>query len=237
MLVREVGKNGFEVLLKSEPMQQVAQSCNYNAVEDLLAALGYGEVTLKQVTNRLRDAVKAREAEAMLEEALEFIPPAAPVGESDKNAPIYGVEGLMHRLAGCCNPLPGEGIVGVVTRGRGISIHRQGCANLSDVEGDRIVPVSWNTCHRHNGRPSTYPIRIQIEAIDRVGVLKDILSRLTDNRINVRDARVRTHAGCPAIIDLCIDVRDIAQLDRTFVQIRQMSDILHLRRLSQVGTA
>ena len=127
--------------------------------------------------------------------------------------------------------------MGVVTRGRGISIHRQGCGNLSDVEGDRIVPVSWNTCRQEKGRPCTYPIRMQIEALDRVGVLKDILSRLTDNNINVRDARVRTNVGYPAVIDLCIDVRDIQQLDRTFAQIRQMSDILHLRRLSQVETA
>ena len=233
MLEKELGKNGFEALLKSEPMQAVAERCNYHSVEDLLAAMGYGEVTLNQVVNRLRDAIKTRQP---IEKAPEE-PIVQPLREKstlpERQSPIAGIEGLLYHIAGCCNPVPGEPIIGVVTRSsRGISIHRHGCTNVENVEGDRLVPVSWNA-NSTNGRPPTYPIDIQIEAIDRVGVLNDILSRLKDNHINVHSARVKTTTGKPAIIDLGIGIRDLGQLEHTFTQIRQMSDVLNMRRVSR----
>jgi GTP diphosphokinase / guanosine-3',5'-bis(diphosphate) 3'-diphosphatase len=88
------------------------------------------------------------------------------------------------------------------------------------VLGDRLVPVSWNP-HITDGRPATYPVNIQIEAIDRLGLLKDILSHLMDQKINVRNANVKTSVDRPAIIDLCIDIRDKVQLDRAFSQVKK----------------
>ncbi|MBW4472026.1 MAG: bifunctional (p)ppGpp synthetase/guanosine-3',5'-bis(diphosphate) 3'-pyrophosphohydrolase [Stenomitos rutilans HA7619-LM2] len=247
MLERELGKNGFEALLKSEPMQATAERCNYHSVEDLLAALGYGEVTLNLTLNRLREAVKAQQPLAKLSDSLDSLSvasqelPLLPIGpkllplQPSSKAPIIGVEGLLHHIAGCCTPVPGEAIIGVVTRSsRGISIHRQGCPNVEPIPGDRLVPVSWNTADQDLGRPQTYPVDIQIQVIDRVGVLKDILSRLTDNNINIRNAQVKTFPAQTAVIDLGIDIRDHEQLERTFSQIRKLSDVLNLRRLSQV---
>jgi GTP pyrophosphokinase len=95
--------------------------------------------------------------------------------------------------------------------------------------------VSWNP-HSDEGRPQTYPVDIQIEVIDRVGILKDILSRLTDNNINVRNAQVKTFPNQTAVIDLGIDIRDHDQLEKTFSQIKKLSDVLNLRRLSQTDT-
>lgn len=242
LLEKELGKkSGFEALLKSEAMQAVAERCNYHSVEDLLAALGYGEVTLNLVLNRWREVVKAQQPIATTAEV-----PAMPTTSSrvkseatlpscrSSESPIAGVEGLLYYLAGCCSPIPGEAIIGVVTRSsRGISIHRQGCQNVENVEGDRLVPVSWNPTNTQRGRPQTYQINIQIEAIDRVGLLKDILSRLSDQGINVRNAQVKTFDGNPAVIDLGIDIRDRDQLEHVFIQIKKMSDILNLRRLGQ----
>ncbi len=237
LLEKELGKKGFEALLKSEPMQAATERCNYHSVDDLLAALGYGEVTLNLVVKRLRDAVKAQqpiEAEPP-EPSIPQLPTSkAPSTGGPKSEPIAGVEGLLHHLAGCCNPIPGEPIIGVVTRTRGISIHRQGCTNLENIPGERVIPVSWNPTDSSNGRPQTYPVNIQIEVIDRVGVFKDILSRLSDQNINVRNAQVRTQEGRPALIDLCIDILDHQQLERSFTQIKKMSDVLNLRRVSQV---
>lgn len=241
LLEKELGKRGFEALLKSEPMQAAAERCNYHSVEDLLAALGYGELTLNLVVKRLREAVKARQPlETEPQEPLVPQPPVAKphaTGGAKKVEPIAGVEGLLHHLAGCCNPIPGEAIIGVVTRTRGISIHRQGCLNVESVPGERVIPVSWNPTDVAHGRPQTYPVNIQIEVIDRVGVFKDILSRLSDQNINVRNAQVRTQEGRPAIIDLCIDICDHQQLERSFCQIKKMSDILNIRRVSQVEEA
>jgi GTP pyrophosphokinase len=228
LLEKELGKNGLEALLKSEPMQTVAQRCNYATVEDLLAALGYGEVTQKQVVNRLRDTVKDRqEPEPLL--------PSTPnkPNTTDSDFPILGIEGLLHHLAGCCNPIPGEPIIGVVTRNSGISIHRQGCTNVEHMDGNRLLPVSWNL-NADRGQQRAYSVNVQLEVLDRVGVLKDVLSRLSDNKINVRSAKVLTHYAKPATIDLSIDVNDKQQLERCFSQIKQMSDVLNIRRLSQM---
>lgn len=234
LLEKELGKTGFDALLKSERMQSTAKQCNYQGVDDLLAGLGYGEITLKQVVNRLRETVKTQQAEADVSlSPASGERPAPPVASSSKS-PIAGVEGLMYYIAGCCNPIPGESIIGVVTRGaRGISIHRQGCPNVGNVEGDRLIPVSWNPVDQQ-GRCQTYPVNVQIEAIDRVGVLKDILSRLSDQNINVGNARVRTSLGKPALISLCLDIRDCKQLEQSMQQIKNMSDILTIRRVSEV---
>jgi GTP diphosphokinase / guanosine-3',5'-bis(diphosphate) 3'-diphosphatase len=228
-LERELGKSGLEALLKSEPMLAVAQKCNYITVEDLLAGLGYGEITQQMVVNRLREIVRDREAPTP-----ELPPTTAPKQYTPAHSdfPILGIEGLVHHLAGCCNPIPGEPIIGLVTRINGISIHRQGCVNIEQMDGNRLLPVSWNT-QVTKEKPRTYPVSVQVEVLDRVGVLKDVLSRLTDNRINVRSANVITHYAKPAIIDLSIEVSDKIQLERCFAQIKQMSDVLNIRRITQ----
>ncbi len=237
LLEKELGKKGFEALLKSPPMQTVAERCNYHQVEDLLAALGYGEVTLNVVVNRLREVVKASqplEADPKVSALLTTPPAKLPTPSSGKNEPIAGVEGLLHHIAGCCTPIPGEPIIGIVTRQRGITIHRQGCSNVETVAGERVIPVSWNPTDSDNGRPQTYPVKIQMEVIDRVGVFKDILTRLSDQNINVRNAQVKTQEGRPALIDLCIDIRDHQQLESSFCKLRKMTDVLNMRRVSHV---
>ncbi|MFM2429947.1 MAG: hypothetical protein RLZZ511_1160 [Cyanobacteriota bacterium] len=241
MLEKAMGKSGFEALLKSQPMQVAAERCNYSTVDDLLAALGYGEVTLNHTINRIRDAVKAGQAQDVsLLTAQEEVQLLSQVNRSSTptlpatKAPIVGVEGLLHQVAKCCNPLPGESIIGAVSRGgRGIIIHRQGCPNIEQVEGSRLIPVTWNP-NDASTRKQTYPIAVQIEVIDRVGILKDVLSRLTDQNVNVRNAQVRTFPDQTAIIDLCIDVCDHRQLEKVFIQVRKLADVLNLKRVSQL---
>lgn len=232
LLEKEMGKNGFENVLKSAPMQAVAERCNYQSVEDLIAALGYGEVTLNLVLNRWRDLVKSQETNVIplpipASSPKREAPPSSKISDS----PILGVEGLMYHLAGCCTPIPGEKIIGVVTRGRGITIHRQGCSNQEQVDGERLIPLTWNLNMETTGRQQTYPVNVQIEALDRVGVLKDILSKLTDQCINVRHASVKTATNQPALIDLGMEIRDTAQLEHVFTQIKKLSDILNIRRV------
>jgi RelA/SpoT family (p)ppGpp synthetase len=234
LLEKELGKSGLESLLKSAPMQTVAERCNYQSVEDLLAGLGYGEVTLNLVVNRLRETtVKTQQTEVTLSSSPYIASPGQPTEKGSKS-PIAGIEGLLYHIAGCCHPLPGEPIIGIVTRGaKGISIHRQGCPNVGHVEGERLIPVRWNPL---NGSAQTYPVDIMIEAIDRVGVLKDILSRLSDHNINVRNAGVKTSFGKPALISLQIDIRDHEQLNSILAKIKNMTDIIDLRRVNAVET-
>jgi len=237
MLERELGREGFDALLKGENLARVARRCNLQTTDDLLASLGFGGVTLQQVLNRLREEIRlATEAaspvlsneQVAAEAALAgrvAAPAVAPVG-----SPILGLEGLEYRLGGCCCPLPGEGIVGTVALGNhGITIHRQDCANVAAMPADRRLPVRWNPSPE--GQPRRYPVRLRIEVLDRVGVLKDILTRLSDHRINVRDAHVRTSAGKPARIELQVELLNASQLADTTNQIRSMADVLSICRL------
>jgi (p)ppGpp synthase/HD superfamily hydrolase len=138
------------------------------------------------------------------------------------------LEGLDYRLGGCCTPLPGELIVGSVALGNhGITIHRQDCGNVAQVPVERRLPVRWNPSV---AQPRRYPVQLRIEVLDRVGVLKDILTRLSDHRINVSDARVRTNPGKPARIDLRVELESASQLTATIHQIRSMADVLDIAR-------
>jgi GTP diphosphokinase / guanosine-3',5'-bis(diphosphate) 3'-diphosphatase len=236
LLERELGRDGFEALLSGEAMAKVARRCNLVGTEDLLAALGFGGVTLHQVVNRLREEIRlATEAAApaLTNEQVAAAVVAGrvetPVPTPASGSPILGVEGLEYRLGGCCGPLPGEAIVGAVALGNhGITIHRQDCGNVAQVPVERRLPVRWNPVGEAQQR--RYPVRLRIEVLDRVGVLKDILTRLADHRINVSDARVRTTAGKPATIDLKVEFVSAAQMCTTMDQIRSMADVLDLCR-------
>ncbi len=245
MLEKVMGRDGLDSLLKSAPAQAAAQRSNYPCVEDMLAALGYGEITLNAVVNRLQEATKELQpVEEVNDELLvEQINNEGAVrtrwgGDTSGTASgssIMGVEGLLHHIAGCCNPLPGEPIIGAVSMGaRGIAIHRQGCPNVASVPGDRLIPVCWNSTQAATGRPQTYPVMLKLEVIDRVGVLKDILSHLSDLKINVYRATVTTFPDQIAEIDLGIDVKDHFHFDRTVKKLRNMTDVLKLKRLSQM---
>ena len=240
MLERELGRDGFDALLNGEAMAKVARRCNLVATEDLLAALGFGGVTLHQVLNRLREELRLASAESQPElsneevarkvEAQASAAPPVPAATHGEASPILGLEGLEYRMGGCCSPLPGEAIVGTVALGNhGITIHRQDCSNLGSVPAERRLPVQWNPTAAE-GMPRRYPVQLRIEVLDRVGVLKDILTRLSDHRINVSDARVRTNPGKPARIDLRVELQSAHQLRDTMDQIRSMADVLDIAR-------
>jgi RelA/SpoT family (p)ppGpp synthetase len=234
MLERELGRDGLETLLSGEAMARVARRCNLSSSEDLLASLGFGGVTLHQVTNRLREEMRLQEAAAAPvvsneQLAKNLSDQAEALNADPSGSPILGVEGLEYRLGGCCFPLPGEAILGSVALGNhGITIHRQDCNNLAQTPVERRLPVRWNPVASEHRR--SYPTQLRIEVLDRVGILKDILTRLSDSRINVSDARVRTSYAKPARIDLCIELSSASQLQTTMDQIRSMADVLDLCR-------
>ncbi|MBM5815212.1 MAG: bifunctional (p)ppGpp synthetase/guanosine-3',5'-bis(diphosphate) 3'-pyrophosphohydrolase [Cyanobacteria bacterium K_Offshore_surface_m2_239] len=236
LLERELGREGFDALLRGEAMVRVARRCNLLSTEDLLASLGFGGVTLQQVVNRLREEIRLAAAAATPqptnEEVAASVVAAHTTGPSAQHSgsPILGLEGLEYRMGGCCSPLPGAAIVGTVALGNhGITIHRQDCGNLAHVPAERRLPVRWNPAMAEEHR-RRYPVQLRIEVLDRVGVLKDILTRLSDHRINVSDARVRTTAGKPARIDLRVELGDDDQLRDTVDQIRSMADVLDIAR-------
>lgn len=236
LLERELGRDGFDLLLNGDTMVRVAQRCNVVTTEDLLASLGFGAVTLQQVLNRFREEIRlqAQEEEEPLsnEEVARALVAPKDAAQSQRSGAgaILGIEGLDYRLGGCCSPLPGEAIVGTVALGNhGITIHRQDCTNVESIPRERRLPVRWNP--KPDGDRQNFPVQLRIEAIDRVGILKDILMRLSDGGINVSDARVKTAVGRPACIDLRVELQGADQLTRTLAQIRSMADVIGIARI------
>ena len=230
LLERELGKTGLDALLKSDRMQRIAERLNYSSTEDMLAGLGFGETGIASVVNKLRETTKTPSPEQAPLPTFKTSP--TPIEGKGSQAPIHGVEGMLHYIAGCCRPLPGDDIIGIVTRkGRGIAIHQHDCPNVmkvAETDSDRLLPVCWNESTL-NSRNRTYPVKLQLEVVDRVGVLRDILSRLSDLHINVSNAQVETSPKKPAIIHLLIDVCHKNQLQSIVNQLRQLQDVLGLK--------
>ena len=237
LLEKEIGKNGFESLMSSESMNKVAQRCNLKSTEDVLSSLGYGGLTLHQVLNRLREEIKiqSEDKENISDEDIaQNIKEQTKITKFQtrliKKSPISGIEGLDYRFGKCCSPLPGEDIVGAVSLGNhGITIHRRDCENINSIPIERRLPVGWNEYEKQEN--NKFPIQLRIEAIDRVGILKDILMRLSDKGINVSDANVKTALGKPAIINLCVELENYNQLNRTIDQIKSMADVIEIARV------
>ncbi len=237
LLEKEIGRNGFESLISSDAMKKVAHRCNLKSTEDLLASLGFGGLTLHQVLNRLREEIKIQTEEIKNESNAELAKSLtnknnsiASKSNATNKSPITGVEGLDYRIGKCCSPLPGEEIIGTVSLGNhGITIHRRDCENVLPIPIERRLPVAWN--QENKVLEDKFPIQLRIEVIDRVGVLKDILMRLSDKGINVSDANVKTAFGKPAIINLCVGLESYSQLHKTIDQIKSMTDVLDIARV------
>ncbi|MEB3827581.1 tetratricopeptide repeat protein [Phormidium sp. CCY1219] len=233
-LQKELGKNGFTSLLESEEMQTVAKQCNYHSVDDLLAALGYGDLSLNSVVNRIREATQIQPTQPNGAETSDpQFPHSGTSGRRNTldSSAIVGIEGMPYRLAGCCNPVPGQPIIGIVTRGgdRAIAIHTQACARAKNVSKEQVMPVEWNK--EHNQKYTTW---IEVEVIDRPGELNKIANILAEDNINIQNLRAldrRSDSGkATALIPLCIEVNDVKQLDRVLSRMKKLESCLSVKR-------
>jgi guanosine-3',5'-bis(diphosphate) 3'-pyrophosphohydrolase len=136
-----------------------------------------------------------------------------------------GLKGLLTTIARCCNPAPGDEIIGYITRGRGATIHRRDCPNsLRMQDSERLVRVSW-------GEPkTTYPVPIRIKAYDRNGLMKDVSTLIADEGINMPSVKVDTHRNL-AVFDLILEVRDIGQLSRVLDRLENLPNVMEAQRI------
>ena len=223
LLEAELTRAGYDELLKSGKLLKVAEEMNYTTVEDLLSAVGYGETNLTRVVNRLdrkeddRDPLLQRFADRKEKE------PARGAGGAKD---IVGLEGMVYQLAKCCNPLPGEGIIGVVTRSRGVMIHRDDCVNLSHANPNRRMDVGWGG----DQKATKHAVKLDVHVIDRVGVLKDILTKIADCNSNISNTKVKIAPDHTAQIEVTLDVENLKQLDKVKDAICQINDVISVRR-------
>ncbi len=204
----------------------IAKLFGYDKVDDFYAALGFGDINTQQVASKVLDMDRKEKDETAPPEDGGF-PAAIPV--SSEGVTVLGVADLLSRTAMCCNPIPGQEIVGYVTRGRGVTIHRATCPNVAHMikkDPARIVEVSWGQAAER-----THPVHIRVEAYDRSGLLRDIANLVASERINMLDARATTGIkGHLAEVEATLQIKDAEQLSRILARIERLPNVTEVRR-------
>ena len=207
--------------LKEEALEELAHRMSYTAAEDLYAAVGYGDLAAETVLRRLRGEPPKTSGKRAS--------PRKDQGRLRLAISIGGVTDVMFRLSRCCAPVPGDPIVGFVTRGRGVAVHREKCANIAHSaqrDPGRVTPLEWTL-----GAEAYFPVAVQVDALDRVGLLSDITSIISGTDTNILQAQVKT-GGNPrtARVTLTLEVKSLDHLSGLMDRVGALSDVLRVER-------
>jgi GTP pyrophosphokinase len=187
-------------------------------VDDFFAAIGYGAVSAQQVVTRMD----------VVDDANQVVLPqvAPPIPARTDGVRVKGVGDLMIRFARCCHPIPGDPIIGYITRGRGVTIHLPTCPTVvNEKDIGRLIDVEWE-----GSLQQTYPIAIRIEAYDRPGLLSEITNVIAENKVNITAANVRANSDHTATLQATLQVASVAQLAKVLARIEQVKDVHTVQR-------
>lgn len=214
-LEHELTKAVFDEYIKSGEFEKVGKSMNYQSSEDLFAAIGYGETTVNKVVNKLKKPVEKKPEDSFHSS-----------NRKGSKKDIIGLEGLMYSFAMCCSPIPGEPIVGVVTRSKGVSVHRADCKTLETIPHERLMDIKWAGVNTNK----TYNTTIRIETAEKLGLLKDVISAVSDNNTNIVNANIKTknHVG---IIEMGLELDNIDTLKKVIACIQSLPDVFSVKRI------
>jgi GTP pyrophosphokinase len=214
--LRRLARTSIEKL-GAERIAEMAEQFKYPTVEDFYAAIGYGAVSAQTVVTRLEIVDDASER---------ILPQVAPPPPRTDGVRVKGVGDLMIRFAKCCHPIPGDPIVGYITRGRGVTVHLPTCPTVvNEREVGRLIEVEWE-----QGAQQTYPIAIRIEAYDRPGLLSEITNVIAENKVNITSANVHANADHTATLLATLQVASVAQLAKVLQRLEQLRDVHQVTR-------
>jgi len=236
-LEREVRKLGLEPgnVLKLESLLAIGKSQNFVGVDDLYAAIGDGVLTPNKVLMRLREELSKEEREKLHLAALQQGEGKKPnpYGKASHGVRVKGVDNVLVRFSRCCNPLPGDSIIGYITRGRGVSIHRADCSNIlghSQEEYERVVEVMWA-----EQIDATYPVDIQIYGKDKPRLVTEVMNTVLDTRTHILGINARVGKDNVTHIQLRVEIRNVEQLKMVMHKIRKVKDITDVERVHSGG--
>jgi GTP diphosphokinase / guanosine-3',5'-bis(diphosphate) 3'-diphosphatase len=199
-------------------LSEVAKQYNFDSNDDFFAAVGYGAISAQQVVMRL----------GVVDDGQIALPTVAPQTQIARTGGVRvkGVGDLLVRFTKCCHPIPGDPIVGFITRGKGVTVHLQSCSTvLNEREVSRLIDVEWEA------EPAqTYPIAIRVEAYDRTGLLNDITQVMAENKVNIVAAAVSVNPDHTAVVAATLQVSSVAQLARVMSRIEQLKDVISVQR-------
>ncbi|MFW0781182.1 RelA/SpoT family protein [Rossellomorea marisflavi] len=233
MVEKEIKAQDFDVkeILTSENIKRVFEKFNFSNEDDMYAAVGYNGITAAQIANRLTEKERRkREQEDILEETVKELN-AQPQKRKKKDAGVHveGIDNLLIRLSRCCSPVPGDEIVGFITKGRGVSVHRSDCTNvLAEGVEQRLIPVSWES-DRYDQKE--YNVDIEISGYDRRGLLNEVLQAVNETKTNISAVSGKSDRNKVATINMSISIRNISHLHKVVERIKQISDIYAVRRI------
>jgi guanosine-3',5'-bis(diphosphate) 3'-pyrophosphohydrolase len=199
-------------------IMEIARAYNFENLDDFYAAVGYGAIGAQQVVTRL----------GVMDDAQLALPPTAPPPSPDRQGGVRvkGVGDLLVRFGKCCHPIPGDPIIGFITRGKGVTVHQRSCQTvMGEREKVRLVEVEWESQVQQ-----TYPISIRIEAFDRTGLLSDISQVLAEHKVNILAANVAVSADRTATVKATLEVASVAQLAKVITRLEQLKDIITVAR-------
>ena len=234
LLEREIAKASLNpAYIKGEAIGKVTTRFNYQTPDDLIAALGYGELTPQAVINKLREEIKERptDNEIIAKLSGETESPKKPTAHNGRTGVrVKGVDRILVRYARCCNPLPGDEITGYVTRGRGVTIHRDNCPNIINLmqrDDDRVLHVSWEEENTHNRIAA-----IELQAFDRGGLLLDIAGAMSEQRLMISALNVRNRNRDGRVkIDILLKVEHLTELNKAIDHLMGIKDVISVHRL------
>ncbi|HEX3031028.1 MAG TPA: ACT domain-containing protein, partial [Bacillota bacterium] len=239
MLEKECKRLGLDLgeILKSEKLQEMTRRFGLSSLDDLFAALGEGSLNTNQILAKFKEEKEKRERsnKTAAEELAGFQAGTKSwvgEGKSNQGVVVKGIDNLMVRMARCCNPLPGDSIVGFITKGRGVSIHRESCGNMNTSrlrEGERTVEVAWDP-----KLTDSYQVKIEVDAMDRAGLLTDVMAVITDLKISANSVHARGTKESQARVDLLLEVRSLEQLALIMNRISRVRDVHAVRRVNMV---
>jgi GTP pyrophosphokinase len=199
-------------------INEIARVYKFENVEDFYAAIGYGAVGAQQVVSRL----------GVVDDAQLALPPTAPPTTPSRQGGVRvkGVGDLLVRFGKCCHPIPGDPIIGFITRGKGVTVHLRSCQTImGERETARMIEVEWE-----GQVQQTYPISIRLEAYDRTGLLSDVSQVVAENKVNILAATVAVTPDRTATVKATLEVASVAQLARVMSRLEQLKDVISVQR-------
>ncbi|MFZ5351398.1 MAG: RelA/SpoT family protein [Bacillota bacterium] len=233
---KEIRRQGFiaSQLLKSEWLEMVYKKYSLHSIDDLYASVGYGGLSTNQVVSKLKEEYRKLQKtdEKAVEESLEskVQKPEVRKKQNTTGIRVKGIENVMIRFSKCCNPVPGDDIIGYITKGRGISVHRRDCTNVDDLftEPERLIEVEWNTQTK-----VSYNADVELRAIDRKGLLAEITTIIDESKVNINSFHSRTTKDRVAIINFILEINDIEQLNKLIRKFRKIEGVMDVFRSKQ----
>jgi GTP diphosphokinase / guanosine-3',5'-bis(diphosphate) 3'-diphosphatase len=210
----------FGNVAKTPEMQKIFKECHVDSLDDLTALVGYGRVSPKHVLHQFLPEEEAKKGEPA-ERAKKKTAEAEPIGVS-----LTGIDDIMVRFGKCCDPIPGDEIVGYISRGRGITVHTTNCMHVQDMDSERLVDVQWDI-----RRKREYPVRMKVICHDKKGALADISAAIAAMDVNITHAEVDATKDGQAHFEFGITVTDLKQFNKVIAAIRKLKGVISVERL------